>query len=57
VTTLVSTEPIAGYGRAFTSHYGQSVTLTSTVTQEHGAHPTGSVTFYDVTGLAAIPFT
>lgn len=52
VTTLVSTEPIAGYGRAFTSHYGQSVTMTSTVTQEHGAHPTGSVTFYDVTGLA-----
>lgn len=53
VTTLVSTEPIAGYGRAFTSHYGQPVTLTSTVTPEHGtAQPTGTVTFYDVTGVA-----
>ena len=51
-TTLTSTEPIAGYGRAFTSHYGQSVTLTSTVNQEHGPVPTGQVTFYDVVGVA-----
>ena len=52
VTTLASTEPIAGYGRAFTSHYGQSVTLTATVRQEHGMMPTGQVTFYDVVGVA-----
>jgi hypothetical protein len=52
VTSLASTEPIAGYGRAFTSHYGQSVTLTATVRQEHGVLPTGEVTFYDVVGVA-----
>ena len=51
-TTLTSTEPIAGYGKAFTSHYGQSVTPAATVRQEHGVMPTRQVTFYDVVGVA-----
>jgi Bacterial Ig-like domain (group 3) len=44
---LTSSEPVAGYGRAFTSHYGQPVTLTATVRQEHGPQPGGEVIFYD----------
>jgi hypothetical protein len=52
VATLVSSEPIAGYGRAFTSHYGQLVTLTATVRQERGREPTGPVILYDVTGTS-----
>jgi Bacterial Ig-like domain (group 3) len=45
--TLTSSEPIAGYGRAFTSHNGQQVTLTATVQPERGPQPTGEVIFYD----------
>ena len=46
-TTLTSSEPVAGYGRAFTSHYGQPVTLMATVRQDRGPRPGGQVIFYD----------
>lgn len=51
VTTVVSSSPQVNYGQ-ITSSYGKPVTLTATVSSQHGPAPTGTAAFYDVSGSA-----
>ena len=52
-TTLTSSAPMAPFGgrTAPTSSYGQSVTLTATIAHSNGTSPSGTITFFDGTGV------
>lgn len=52
-TTVASSAPMAPFGgrTAPTSSYGQSVTLTATISPSAGTSPTGTVTFFDGTAI------